>query len=58
VQQRTDNGLPVATQFLTADSVSGSYPVIKDLDNNQAIVAFTQTNQEGSQLCYKIVAFH
>lgn len=58
VQQRTDNGLPVTTQFLTADSVSGSYPVIKELENNRAIVAFTQTEEEHSKLCYKILAFH
>ncbi|MGN6618760.1 MAG: hypothetical protein ACTHJ5_16420, partial [Ilyomonas sp.] len=58
LQQRTDNGLAVKTQFLTEDYVICSYPVIKEIENNQAIVAFTQTDEEHSKLCYKILAFH
>ena len=56
LQQRSDDGARLITQFITGDSISAAFPVIKTLNNEQAIIAYTQSAGEHTKVCYQVVA--
>ncbi len=55
LQQRSDDGARLITQFITGDSISAAFPVIKTLNNEQAIIAYTQSAGEHTRVCYQVV---
>jgi len=56
LQLRNNNGKRLITQFITADSISAAFPVIKPLNKEQAIIAYTQSTGNHTRVCYQLVA--
>lgn len=56
LQMRGPNGLLMSTRYLTADSVNSSFAQIKILNNQSALVAFTQDNGQKQEVKYRMVS--
>lgn len=55
LQLRGPEGLLITTSFLTPDSANASFPQIKILNNQTALLAYTQANGEKQQVRYQLV---
>lgn len=56
LQMRDPSGLLLGTRYLTPDSVNADFPVIRILNNKDALVAYTQTKGEKQQVKYQVIS--
>jgi len=55
LQVRSEKGIHLATEFITADTTNAVYPVILPANGKHLLVAYTIRNEKASEIWYKLV---
>ncbi|MGN6532317.1 MAG: sialidase family protein [Ginsengibacter sp.] len=57
IELRDANGADPVKEYITSDKGNATFPVIKSIDKNSALIAYTDTQNDKDYVKYKVVRF-